>query len=586
MWIHSDWNSACGYDYWETADNRSYNGRHSAWCSQVGRSSINSVANWINRYYDQSMEAFLRLPLDAPPLNISPYESVSMSFCYWANTDTLNDNLTVNCIDRNGTATQLWKQPAASSGGWLVVQLGIPLDSVYIEFNFTSDNILGGGPYEGVYVDDVALTGTDSSPPSSSIGSLSVYYHTEIVAIPFNASDVGGSGVDYVELYYRRGTSGTFLEYITTENPSGHWNNSPIPFNSSLTGENGLYQFFTVATDNCSNTEAAPIVCDASTTVDTHAPWSGLTVDGVKGANGWYKSDVTLMLASPYDWLSGIASIEYTITEGPQQMMSWQPYDPTGVLLSLEGTHSVSFKLTDNATNDAVRKSTVLIDKTPPSTNIKLVGTMGNEGWYKGSVVINLTASDATSGISSIFYCIDSGSMEVYSDDLSITNGGATNISYYSTDMAGNSDAADGLSQLFKLDPAGPACEILGAPSAFTTPDVSISWQGQDNDSGMDHFEVSFDGADFAQVGNLTSTEATLEDGEHTFDVRAIDIAGNIGPSSHLDFTVDANILSPGGPMGPWLVIAIIAIVIVLILLLTLWRRKKTASPSGKAPVR
>jgi hypothetical protein len=519
----------------------------------------------------------MRLPLD-----ISYYESVNFSFYYWASTGTLNDYFDVNYGNGSGYVAQLWNQTVANSGGWQQVIISIPSNATYIEFDFTSDSYVGGGPYEGVYIDDCSITAVDSTTPTSSAGALPTYCNKQTFNVNYTASDTGGAGMAYVELWYRRGTSGPFSKYSTFGNPTGHWTSSPIALDSSLTGGDGLYELYTVAVDAFGNSEPAPGACDASTTVDTVPPWTGLFVAGTEGLDGWYRSAVVVTV-SPTDAISGVASIQYKITGGPQQMGSWQTYNPAGISLSLDGNHSISFNMTDNAGNYAVRKDQVLVDKVAPSSYINLTGTMGNGDWYKVSVAVNLTASDATSGVTSIFYSIDGGTTVAYDDDFTIMKGGTTTVSYFSADNAGNSGIGTPKSIAFKLDPAGPSCQILGAPSVFTSTGVSINWQGQDNESGIDHYEISFDNSAFASVDNQTSANRILADGQHTFKLRAIDIAGNTGTVRELNFTVDTNIFSPTGPMGPLLDLAIILPVIAAILYIVLKRRGKSASPKQPA---
>lgn len=97
-------------------------------------------------------------------------------------------------------------------------------------------------------------------------------------------------------------------------------------------------------------------------------------------------------------------------------------------------------------------------------------------------------------------------------------------------------------------------CGILGdnvAPSTpiitKTTPDddntPTFTWDAAtDDDSGIDRYEVNMDGGwIWMKVGDVTTYKwpAALCDGSHTFEVKAIDNAGNVGAAASLTFTVD-----------------------------------------------
>ena len=87
----------------------------------------------------------------------------------------------------------------------------------------------------------------------------------------------------------------------------------------------------------------------------------------------------------------------------------------------------------------------VYADSRPPVTKAKLTGKslFTKEGimYYADKVLMELSAIDAVSGISSSFYSINGKPYEVYSGGLSITDAGIYTISYYSIDNVGNTEA-------------------------------------------------------------------------------------------------------------------------------------------------
>ena len=81
-----------------------------------------------------------------------------------------------------------------------------------------------------------------------------------------------------------------------------------------------------------------------------------------------------------------------------------------------------------------------------------------------------------------------------------------------------------------------------------TTPDndnrPAFTWDAAtDDESGIDRYEVNMDGGwIWMKVGDATAYRwpAALSDGSHTFEVKAIDNAGNVGTPASLTFTIDA----------------------------------------------
>ena len=187
----------------------------------------------------------------------------------------------------------------------------------------------------------------DVTNPVSSVDALSQYKNTQRFDINVTSSDLMGQGdaflftisgtdtslngseVDFVELWYRKDGSvcpatdisglmivpfglvgpqmtddcvDGFVRYENAEGVSQFEPNTPIEFDTSLTGGDGFYEFFSVAVDNAGNAEDYPVsvvnnslvrlnieeseedsnvVADTSTTVDTVAPVITLNGDAI-----------------------------------------------------------------------------------------------------------------------------------------------------------------------------------------------------------------------------------------------------------------------------------------------------------------
>ena len=95
------------------------------------------------------------------------------------------------------------------------------------------------------------------------------------------------------------------------------------------------------------------------------------------------------------------------------------------------------------------------------------------------------------------------------------------------------------------IDQTGPTTTFTAQPTPlWVDPSVSFTFTGVDPTvggitSGVNHFERSLDGGPFTtavlQLGNLPN-------GDHTYRVRAVDNAGNVGPIVTASWTIDATL--------------------------------------------
>ena len=119
--------------------------------------------------------------------------------------------------------------------------------------------------------------------------------------------------------------------------------------------------------------------------VDKTKPTVGeLVINGTKGNNGWYTSDVTFSVKNGSDATSGHASTTSSITSIRK--------DTTGT--------KVVVTTKDKAGNTATKEYTVKVDKTAPIPGtLTISGTKGLGDWYLSDVTLTVNnGSDATSG--------------------------------------------------------------------------------------------------------------------------------------------------------------------------------------------
>jgi len=115
-----------------------------------------------------------------------------------------------------------------------------------------------------------------------------------------------------------------------------------------------------------------------------------------------YVSSLTDLTLSAIDTGSGVDYTEYRIDGG-----SWIPYTGAFNLIGPDGTYTVDFYSVDNLGNtEAIKSQDLILDNTPPEVNIELP----EDGDYVyGYIIIEITATDAGSGVHYVEYSLDDG---------------------------------------------------------------------------------------------------------------------------------------------------------------------------------
>jgi hypothetical protein len=168
---------------------------------------------------------------------------------------------------------------------------------------------------------------------------------------------------------------------------------------------------------------------------------------------------------------------------------------------------------------DVIR--TISPDSTPPTTNLTLSGTLGNNNWYISDVQVNLTATDNEdgSGVNTTEYSFDNTTWNTYTTPFNITSEGTTTLYYYSTDNASNVESTK--NQTVKIDKTSPQITInipANRGSYILNQTVLANWSANDSISGI-----------ALATGTVPSGKAidTATVGNKTFSVNATDDAGN-----------------------------------------------------------
>jgi len=261
--------------------------------------------------------------------------------------------------------------------------------------------------------------------------------------------------------------------------------------------------------------------------IDQTMPLLSFTPTGTSGENGWYLSDVGLVINSS-DAESGIEPSEYQVNGG-----AWV----TGASLLLsEGVQQVDARVSDQAGNISTSSLTLQIDTTSPAQTISLSGTPGKNDWFISNVNASVKVSDATSGMALTEYRLDGGSWQS-STSVVASSDGAHTVEFRTTDKAGNRTTG---TKSFKIDQTRPISAFLspleGSTGTLAQGLFTLDGQSADATSGLAAVQISTDNG----VTWLDIVASSTGDWHYTWDTkplpnglypvlaRAHDVAGNI----------------------------------------------------------
>lgn len=199
----------------------------------------------------------------------------------------------------------------------------------------------------------------------------------------------------------------------------------------------------------------------------------------------------------------------------------------------------------------------IIFDYLPPETSITLPEPDGNDGWYKASPLVTLTATDDVSGIDRIEYDFGFG-WQVYSGPFQIPQNGEVTLQYRAIDQAGHVEQPR--SRLFKIDNAPPQTQISNSVPSFESEDGKVYVSGQtrfslsavDETSGV--AMTNFDSAGGEPAQNYQETFGLGgQDGKHVVSFHSTDHAGNVEATKSREVYLDSTApLSSDNSDGQW----------------------------------
>jgi hypothetical protein len=245
---------------------------------------------------------------------------------------------------------------------------------------------------------------------------------------------------------------------------------------------------------------------------DTDPPTVTANVAPTPNANGWNNATVLVSFSAvDNSGGSGVKEITYSINGSPPVVTAGASASTT---LTAEGTHTISYYATDNATNVSLTKSlTVNLDSTKPTINATAKKADGTDyvpgSWTNQSVTVTFTCTDVLSGV------------ETVSSPVTVSGTGANqSVQGTCTDRAGN--IATTTFSNISIDKVAPTGACTLSPSQLWPPNhrmISISATVNTSDQGGS-------GATAFQLLSVTSNEPDngLGDGDTADDIQGVSV--------------------------------------------------------------
>jgi hypothetical protein len=186
------------------------------------------------------------------------------------------------------------------------------------------------------------------------------------------------------------------------------------------------------STDVAGNVEAhktASFTITAPVPVDATAPVT------TSDALATYVASAAIKLSAT-DAMSGVAGTYYKLDGGAQVA-------GTAINVTALGAHTIEFWSTDVAGNVEAHKTASFTITAPPApVDATAPVTISDaKATYVSAAAIKLAATDAGSGVAGTYYKLDGGA-QVSGTAISVTATGTHTIEFWSTDVAGNIEAA------------------------------------------------------------------------------------------------------------------------------------------------
>jgi uncharacterized repeat protein (TIGR01451 family) len=272
--------------------------------------------------------------------------------------------------------------------------------------------------------------------------------------------------------------------------------------------------------------------CGGPTSCTVTVKGTSLETPPAQPNGGGVNSTLSMILGTP---LSPGQSVNVQLVFGVQQVGDYN------LDILIEGLPSVGGqqRWTLEGNTETANSHTETGCNEPPDTTID---SSPSNPSNSGSASFTFSGTDSDGTVASFECKLDMGSFTACTSPQNYSSlaDGAHTFQVRAIDNLGAVDASPD-SFTWTIDTAAPDTTINTSPPNPSTANVSFTFSGNDGSgTGVAGFECKLDSGTFA---SCTSQQAynSLADGSHTFEVRAIDGAGNVDatPASYM-WTVDA----------------------------------------------
>ena len=338
-----------------------------------------------------------------------------------------------------------------------------------------------------------------------------------------------------------------------------------VTYTGSFAIPEGQHTLTYSSVDTSNNTEtnktqSFKIDAVAPSAFDISSPADGSSTDNA--------SLPTFTWAASSDSGSGMAKYQFYV-DGVLSRDSISPSSTSYTVSTplIAGTHTWYIQAVDSAGNTTKSTSTFTInvaDVVPPATALSTNPSSpdGSGGWFVTAPVITLTRNEP----GATYYQWDSTSpsgWQTYATGGITGPEGKHTLYYYSDDTSANTETVK--SKAFNVDLSAPAAFNIGSPadnsSTNNVTKPTFTWTASsDSVSGVAKYQLYVDGSlnrDYLSASSTSYTMTTpLDAGAHTWNVKAVDVAGN-AVSSTATFTLNVSDVTPPvttlstNPSGP-----------------------------------
>ena len=472
---------------------------------------------------------------------------------YWFNSPiaidwAANDNI-------NLASFEVWYNYSSDNITWdsgkEAMNIGIEGSELFGIFDFVPDaegyyrfttNATDNSSLNEAKINYDSQAGFDETRPNININEIiysSDYIWHENLSELFYSDEMGFENAQFVV----EGSASDVLAGLHYMNPSSAFEDTPpdvtFPLNWSSTYDINILDSGTniitfTAFDHAGNFQDVSITCYEDLTkqisiISIETP-SYIAPDSTQ-----YITSATKISLNSTQGQTGVRNIEYKIDDG-----LWSIYGGEITILT-EGVHNLYYRTIDNVSNiEDFNVRSLVVDNSPPVTSISIDHpSTGTAPVYITSYTkITLSPSDTSSGVNEIYYRIDDGSWNTYSNpfDFNGQNPGIHTIFFRSTDMVNNSEAT--LSYEIYVDDQEPSIHYsisgmkYGNNPTYVSIDSSISFLTDDTGCGVRLAEYQIDTASWLPYLMPIIIDDTYLDGNHNINFQTKDKLDNLNQTS------------------------------------------------------